>query len=54
MGFSALQPDAPQFAIDFFGKIVGDTTATAAMPMVNHVNQARSVSNVIINYNLLE
>jgi hypothetical protein len=24
------------------------------MPMVNHVNQARSVSNVIINYNLLE
>ena len=52
MGFSAIAPDSPAFAFDYQGKIVGDP-AGAPAGLVDHIDKARGVSDVIIKFNLL-
>ncbi len=52
MGFSAIAPDSPAFAFDYQGKIIGDP-AGAPAGLVDHIDKARGVSDVIIKFNLL-
>lgn len=53
MGFSALSPEAPAFAIDYHGLIVGDRAGAPAQ-LVKHIEQAPGVSDITVRFNLLK
>lgn len=53
MGISALRPEAPGFAIDLYGNVVGDTTDVSA-PLYDHIRQAPLASEAIIRADLLK
>lgn len=53
MGFSALSPDSPSFAIDYQGTTVGDTTAVSP-ELARHIADASAVSDLIIKFDMLK
>lgn len=52
MGFSALAPDSPRFAVDYQGRVVGDTSHAPA-GLVEHVDRGRTVSDLMIKYDMM-
>lgn len=53
MGFSALSPQSPRFAVDYQGRVVGDTSGAPA-GLVKHINDARAASDLMIRHDMME
>ncbi len=53
MGFSALSPQSPRFAVDYQGRVVGDTSG-APGGLVKHINDARAASDLMIRHDMME
>jgi len=52
MGFSALSPDSPAFAVGYDGDIVGDIRNTPS-DLMKHVENARKASDILIRFDLM-
>ena len=53
MGFSAVSPGAPQFAVTHQGTLVG-RGINADPGLADHVNRAREASDIMLRFNLLD
>lgn len=52
MGFSALAPGCPRFAVDYQGRVVGDTSGAPA-GLAGHIDRGRAVSDLMIKYDMM-